>query len=701
MESNTLKKIIKKIATKEELLDLLNTLKQEEAKSFGQDSYYPFVIKHINYYCNPNHSGRYCQFSIPKKNGGTRTIYSPNHTLKNILYYLNEIFNILYQPNNSAYGFVHGKSIVDNARKHQNNNYVFNIDLSDFFTSIDQARVWGRLQAKPYRLKKEMASIIAGLCSIKLEMPDNTVRFVLPQGAPTSPVLSNMICEKLDWLLSKLARKYKVVYSRYADDITFSSQHNVYQKDSDFRKELWAIIEGQRFKINPAKTRLIVSNYRQEVTGLIVNSKVNVTRRYVKNIRTILHIWEKYGLSEAQKNFLPYYLKEKSRNIKGIPHVENVVYGKLLFLKMVKGENDSTYQKLWSRYLKLIDQSVSPKPTDKRPVINEGIKSQKTHLHFPKDVVLFLNNFTKNGSALKYTTHPWDAGSYESFSSFFEQYNNQLQQDPFWTNAGGDKRLYNCDDQLYYIIRNFLLTENLGDKKQFWGKFRLKIGYKSPNGMMDSWLKEHPESMPAEMPLSILPKEYIPSDKVDGETLTNFGQVINKFKESIEFRGSNFHNMVRRVFTHPDIDLDKIETLKGYSIYTNTFKIELTIRLIRDNIISVSGNHKVKIWAKCNEDNTLLCIHILHLDSYSDANPNINKKLLLCNKGNMLDITENLKGLCNFYVKSRFRNDNEELITGIISYLYETEDGNPTPKITWQPDEVAEGFEYILMFYML
>ena len=67
----------------------------------------------------------------------------------------------------------------------------------------------------------------------------------------------------------------------------------------------------------------------------------------------------------------------------------------------------------------------------------------------------------------------------------------------------------------------------------------------------------------------------------------------------------------------------------------------------------------------------------------------------------MLDITENLKGLCNFYVKSRFRNDNEELTTGIISYLYETEDGNPTPKITWQPDEVAEGFEYILMFYML
>lgn len=251
MDKNVIIKTMSRITKKEELLELLNKLKEEDARQFGI-TFYPFQMKQINYYCNPAHPRRYHQFTIPKKSGGTRTISSPANELKNILSYLNLIFKAMYNPLPCVNGFVEGRNIVDNARTHLNQHYVFNIDLKDFFTSIPQARVWGRLKAKPYCLKQPMANIIAGLCAMR--QPNNSgdshYDYVLPQGAPTSPILTNMICERMDWKLSRLARKYHINYSRYADDMTFSSQHNVYQPEGSFRKELKDIIEGEGFYIN-------------------------------------------------------------------------------------------------------------------------------------------------------------------------------------------------------------------------------------------------------------------------------------------------------------------------------------------------------------------------------------------------------------------------------------------------------------------
>lgn len=702
MDKNVIRKILTTIETKEQLLDLLNKIKEEDARE-GNFTFYPFTIKQINYYCNPSHSNRFRQFQIPKKSGGVRTISAPNQALKNILFYLNEVFKSIYHPMECVCGFVGGKNIVDNASRHLNRNYVFNIDLSDFFTSIEQARVWGRLQAKPYCLKRSMASIIAGLCSLQQIMPDKEIKNVLPQGAPTSPILTNMICERLDWLLTRLAKKYGVSYSRYADDMTFSSSHNVYQNNSEFRKELRAIIEGQGFKINPKKTRLQKNGTHKEVTGLTVGTKANVSRHYVKNIRAILHIWEKYGKDAAQSRFLMPYMAEKVRNVKGIPHVENVLEGKLLFMKMVKGEYDPTFFKLWNRFQKLLErkpevQSIQNK--NKVSASNLSTKKKASHFHFPKDVVAFLTNFTKKDSTLKFTTHPWDTGLYDSFDAFVSQYKAQLDANPFWTNAGGDRRLYNCDSELYYIIRNFLTTEDVSEE-HYWGKYHLRLGYLSPKGYMAKWLKENPGKQPSEMPLNILPRNYVPQEKVGGETLVNFDQVINIFKESIEFRGNYFHDMVRRVFRTPEISFDRseLDSLRGYNFYTDTYKIERAIALIRNNISSRTGEHRVKVWAKCNQDNTQLCLHILHEGSLSDSNPMINKKLMLKGEGNMVDIVESLKGLCNFYIESQFRDTDGQLKKGVISYLYETTDGKPMPKITWVEGK-AQGFDYILKFYI-
>ena len=184
----------------------------------------------------------------------------------------------------------------------------------------------------------------------------------MPQGAPTSPLLTNAICDTLDRRLHGLAKRFGLHYSRYADDITFSSMHNVYQSGSDFRKGLLRIITDQHFSINEKKTRLCHCSTRQEVTGLTVGSKINVTRKYVKDIRALLHIWEKYGYNAAFAIFYPKYKSEKCQLHRGEPNLANVLSGKLCYLKMVKGEADPIYMKLMEQFLRLTKTPERPEP---------------------------------------------------------------------------------------------------------------------------------------------------------------------------------------------------------------------------------------------------------------------------------------------------------------------------------------------------
>ena len=133
--------------------------------------------------------------------------------------------------------------------------------------------------------------------------------------------------------------------------------HNVFTPDSEFRKELERIITDQHFTINEKKTRLSHCSSRQEVTGLTVGQKINVSRKYVKDIRAILHIWDKYGMNAAFATFYPRYKSEKCQLHRGEPNLVNVIAGKLCYLKMVKGENDSVYQRLNAQFLRLTQNS--------------------------------------------------------------------------------------------------------------------------------------------------------------------------------------------------------------------------------------------------------------------------------------------------------------------------------------------------------
>lgn len=361
MDKQTFIDKIRLLGNRSDLLCILNEVKAELTGSHA----YPFTPKQIAYLCNPNKADkRYRKFSIPKKTGGVRTICAPCGNLKWMQLCLNEIFKAIYTPSEYAMGFTCGRSVVDNALLHNHQNYVFNLDLKDFFPSISQARVWKRLQLAPFNFNKDVASVIAGLCCMKVVSDEEGAKpqYILPQGAPTSPLLTNAICDTLDRRLHGLANRFGLRYSRYADDITFSSMHNIYREGGEFRMELQRIISGQNFTINSKKTRLQHCSERQEVTGLTVGRKVNVVTKYVKDVRAILHIWEKYGEQAAYAAFYPRYKAAKGHLHKGEPNIENVISGKLCYLKMVKGENDPVYVKLYAQFARIL-KLVKPQYT--------------------------------------------------------------------------------------------------------------------------------------------------------------------------------------------------------------------------------------------------------------------------------------------------------------------------------------------------
>jgi RNA-directed DNA polymerase len=352
LEQKHIEQIQVQFAEMQSKKDLVRLLSSAKNLLYGEECK-PIRVSALSYYANPNYcKSRYRSFSVKKKSGGDRKIHAPVQGLKNILRPLNYVFQCMYMPHDAATGFVMDKSIVDNAKKHEGNRYVLNLDLKDFFHSFDRKRVKLGFMRAPFNLhgeKEPLAFLLAALCTHPFEIDEKIVS-VLPQGSPTSPTLTNILCASLDRRLQGLASRFGLIYSRYADDITFSSPHNVYNV-LDFNLELKRIIESdQELAINPKKTRLQKRGFRQEVTGLVVNDKVNVRRRYIKQIRMWLYYWERYGYDKAESIFIRDYKSDKGHVKEGKPNLVNVLSGKLEFIKMVKGNEDATYFKLKERF---------------------------------------------------------------------------------------------------------------------------------------------------------------------------------------------------------------------------------------------------------------------------------------------------------------------------------------------------------------
>jgi RNA-directed DNA polymerase len=295
---------------------------------------------------------KYRTFNISKKILGIRKITAPSYRINGIQRKLKLVLDIVYKPKPATHGFVLERSIITNARLHKKRRYVLNIDLENFFPTIHFGRVRGLFMGNPYKLNNEVATILAQLCCHE---------GVLPQGAPTSPIISNMICARLDAKLQQLAKKHQCTYSRYADDITFSTNRSKFPSafahlsdigQVDIGNELSSMIQENGFRVNSRKTRLQLKQQRQEVTGLTVNRYPNVQRRFIKQVRGMLHAWDKYGLDSTAKRYYEKYAGIKYVDPKEYrPPFEKVVWGKIQFIGMVKGKNSPIYQDLVWRYL--------------------------------------------------------------------------------------------------------------------------------------------------------------------------------------------------------------------------------------------------------------------------------------------------------------------------------------------------------------
>ena len=276
----------------------------------------------------------YVEFSIPKKTGGTRLICAPVQPLKEIQRALSVMLQELFQPSEAAMGFVAGRNVVANARCHLYQSCVLNLDLENFFPSITKTGVRRALERElADRIpSSEVRNLICNLCTI----PDRSGTEVLPQGAPTSPVLSNIVLKGLDRRLAVFAGAHGYNYTRYADDITFSHDRPIRRFSPFFMERVRSIIEEYGLKINDRKTKVSVKGERLEVTGLTVGEKVNVPRNYIKQLRTLLHLWKHYGYEQAQRIYSHDFCHGTGKNLK------TVIYGKINYLAMVKGREDPT-----------------------------------------------------------------------------------------------------------------------------------------------------------------------------------------------------------------------------------------------------------------------------------------------------------------------------------------------------------------------
>lgn len=257
--------------------------------------YKPKTMTAIVYQTPP--AAKYTTFEIAKKSGGKRSIKAPIPKLKKLQAHLS---HVLYQclaeierersAKPLSFGFRKDRSISENASRHKRRRWVLNLDLEDFFPSFNFGRVRGFfLKDKAFGLHPEVATTIAQIACDGV---------ALPQGSPCSPVISELIAQILDMRLVRLAKKYGVTYTRYADDITFSTS----QKDFPtglatvdasapavwhLSEELVGKIVTSGFTVNAAKTRMHFRGSRQMVTGLVVNEKVNIRSDYYRRSRAM------------------------------------------------------------------------------------------------------------------------------------------------------------------------------------------------------------------------------------------------------------------------------------------------------------------------------------------------------------------------------------------------------------------------------
>lgn len=310
---------------------------QDVASALGLDSQrFFYIVQHAD-------DGTYYRhFKIPKKRGGERKISAPRRGLGLAQTKLAEILKKKYKPKLFVKGYVEGESFLTNAQYHERQKWLLNLDIENFYASITFPRVRGLFLSKYFDFNPRVATILARITTT----PEG-----LPLGARTSPIIANLIAWQLDKKLLDIARKNRLKYTRYADDITFSSSQRsvpsslIQSWEPDFGRrnirlgnELLMAFQMCGFKINDDKTRLLMSYERQEVTGLVVNRSANVWRKDVTRLRMILHSAKIYGAAEAARLWIG---RDKTDD-----DFWAYICGWLSYIAQVRGRTDAVVAKL-------------------------------------------------------------------------------------------------------------------------------------------------------------------------------------------------------------------------------------------------------------------------------------------------------------------------------------------------------------------
>jgi len=394
----------------------------------------------------------YSSFEIDKKNGGVRKINAPLAELKDIQ---RKLSAALYKhkkkkqgiKNNLSHAFEKEKSIITNAKIHRNKKLVLNIDLENFFGSFHFGRVRGFFNKNNnFLLSVEVATVIAQLTCYEGK---------LPQGAPTSPIITNLICEILDQRLLRISKKYKLDYTRYADDLTFSTND---KKFLDLQTEFYELLSSELtragFKINEKKKRLQLRDSRQVVTGLVVNKKINVNRVFYKETRAMAHQLYKEGKFEINGKIATVnqlegrfafinQLTRYNNKIDGDKHNFNILssrerqYQKFLFYKyfyanpkpviVTEGKTDIAYLKAALKNLYHDYPNLITKNSD------GSFEFKVSFLNKTKRLAYFLGIFQDGGSALNNIYTFFDAKPKKltpSYLSYFKKISNTLPKNP-------------------------------------------------------------------------------------------------------------------------------------------------------------------------------------------------------------------------------------------------------------------------------
>jgi RNA-directed DNA polymerase len=278
----------------------------------------------------------YRTFAIPKKSGGHRLIESPVKERRSAQKVLAEALNAHYRPTKSAHGFVAGRSVVTNARAHVAKSIVVNVDLLDFFPSITFQRVRGIFLAQPLGFGWFSSNVLAQLvcCNGRL-----------PAGGVTSPVVSNIVLSGLDKSLAALAARYGGAYTRYADDLTFSFDRSPSQLGSIVTRQdsgEWVVgpsildlVSKNGFSLNTGKTRIRFGGSRKAVTGVVVNQKTNVPRKWLRDLDRNIYVARKYGLSSAAAKMFPSLDQGVAER-----RFLRKIHGQISYMRMIRGAGD-------------------------------------------------------------------------------------------------------------------------------------------------------------------------------------------------------------------------------------------------------------------------------------------------------------------------------------------------------------------------